>query len=483
MKRVRLLLAVPLFLSFTACGLLAKFNSEPLVITGTLSPEMNRSVSMSRSISSAITHIAAIPVVLLGSELEIQTQVPVLPNGSFELPFSASQSGDTLLLTINENAQTPLERSNGFIALQNGSGINLAALPLNSVTEDINLGDLDFDPVQRESLSSLSSIEQSRLFNATPDQLLDQIFRTNGAKNIINLYSNLRPTRAGEFRAGQEVNFESPLDLAVNQWSDHLYWLNTPYRFNKINFRMEVPDEDIDYTRVANEELFLLLTPSFPVSPRLEDKVFDPDNPIRYGGGWIDGGSPDADFSVFGPDDGGPPDGGIYLTFDFFNDVQPGVWILEIENGRQLAIADTGSFLTQTPDGVFIYPLPRLNITTDEADKVTAVQLEFYRFTPNANGYQIIPESLWNNYFTNLSLNLNYDIPGPNENEWLFGNDVKSFYEPVTDLYVIEDPEGAVPSNGYRLSFIGIRYENHGFGFDFRFAAQGGSLVMDFVQD
>lgn len=466
LRNLFLLLCASGLTALVTCTGIGPQNPSPNgpVIRGVLPTDLratSHTELQTQSLGTAVTRVGSIRIVAGNMNIQAVVSVPVQPDGSFEIPFSPQDAGNQLLITMNPDATDPIERSQGVIALANGSGINLAALPLDNVFDDLDLGSLNFDPATRESLSSLSSLQQSELFGLSAEELIDVIVRTNGARAFVTTFANYRESGAGQFGVKQEVGSYIRLvdSGGIHGWTDHLVWLDEQ-TFRTLEFRMPIPDDDIDFERVSSGELTLLLTPPYEIAAR-NNEVFGPDRPVRFSGSgdWSNAEALGANFNVWEEE----PDGGLYLGFGTSEEISAGVWILEIEGGRQLAIADTSSDITSTADGTYLYYLPSVRLDVDTVTgRIERIRFRMYRYSAVAGTYVHASPEEWRDRMMELGLQITYrDSDSEQGSEWFFGSDVGPEIVPQTEIYVARDVYPPAPDDGFELESISFLFKMH----------------------
>jgi len=164
-----------------------RVSGDPVAITGKLGTEFDPRVSASnllvaRSIASAVSGIASIPLIAGNANITETITTDVSSDGTFTVNLQPDSGESYLLLLINSYATFLGDKCAGVLALRSGASSDLVALPLDLAKRDLDFGTVSLSGDAAIASTSLESQQEN--FDLTFDQLFEAVIRGNLYKHI-----------------------------------------------------------------------------------------------------------------------------------------------------------------------------------------------------------------------------------------------------------------------------------------------------------
>ena len=442
------------------------------ILSSVHSPERENSLKsnigatvFNRSLSSVVTHVAAIPVVTEEVDAEkIQETVDnaetleVEDDGSFEA--NVSSDSNYLLLLINRDAESRENIVKGYISVQDGNE-TLVQFPTEFALDDFALGNLTDDTEKSESVS------ESELAVSLDKETLGVWARVDDVlKMIQNYYTNYNQVTGEYYRL--ETTFE---------WEPDSYPINSrlsPEDLDYSGFKLDIYTNAISdqkFRTYRDEERTIALFP--PEGFINEDElVYEDGEPISnkrhpnssYDPKRTDHYFQDEDLAM---DDSTIWDGefcfSCYRTFDV-DSVIPGTWYLaegdssDRDQMNELAAFDLGAASPFDEAGNPRVFLPAVTVKVEEGYRITDVIVDFFQYNEVTGTYEPVADEVMNEQVSSLHVGLG-DWNGDSSSS----ERIDEHFNPITETY--SDLEGEWYIGDYpgeydrEAEIIGISYK------------------------
>lgn len=436
---------------------------DPIGISGRLGSGLSAAQSLSsgevasRSIASAVSGIASIPVIAGSASIGPDTEVlSILADGTFSATLQPEADASWLLLLVNEGAATLEEKASGFISFRDPSGVDLSLLPLGNAMRDLEFGTISSDISGVSSEYSLAA--RADTFAESFASLLETAYRDNVFKHAKNLYVNL-DTASGQWMMERTRCYATGTTAqAVNAFMSVEQWEFTP----GFNMRIDAQNPDgHDYDSIASGFDDIEIVPPEAITLKNTDPplVFSPEYPLLVS---VARALPSGNALWFSADTGRlEPDGGYVVEFDGEENLGNGFWRFNLLKGgarSELALFDIQSAdpFTADADQAFLYYLPSINIAIDNAGMILSVAVSWFAWDPLVRTYRAVMDpaafnSLVGTYTTGL-VSMKTDPDGINYNDEESSNN-EALFLPARAWYL-----GDVPAGGTKVDWLLVNY-------------------------
>lgn len=297
----------------------------------------------SRSIAGAVSAIASFGVV--AGQLQPQTPVGVLADGSFSVPLGEDDEGDQVLLFADGAAPGVRERfdSTGFIVLPTADGGGMARIPVSEALVDtVDLGTISLDVASNLGFSSLDRDAQAAVFGMGFDRLQAYYRFDNVLRMARNLYVNNDPASDQWVDAGSGQSSSYLLSSIKNSYSSPTA---VPHRVFSVNFNIKFPADHV-YADIAAGTVIVEVYPPADITIDQTSNVYGSTKPLRTNGG------PDLGngWMVMSTSIGYS----LGLSIDDSSGIPGGTWIIK-KDGADFALFDFASLAPYDDEGHFLY--------------------------------------------------------------------------------------------------------------------------------
>ncbi len=367
-----------------------------------------------------------------------KVKISINSDGTFtlNLPKTATVDNSTfnldwLLLLINSKAQNKTDMIVSYIAL-NDLTDSLLWMPISNATDNVDLGQLT--PVGNEARSSTTLSDVSNSFTLSLDQLKQIAKSDDVLKNIKNVFLNYNES-TGEYWFLQPYFAWKDIPGSIkNQWSNP-----ANLQFIGYAFYLETNNTtDPTFNEICNGTKKLRFYPPETVSLMDNSKSFGLSAPIETEQGQIqqrqDGAQECGGTYFYLRDDTNTNSFHAGYMYNFIvgddnllspiSSSQPfptGYWLLKSFDGNQETEIGKFDLTAASPfdsNGKPIIFLPSLNVSVDNNNNITSVQLKFYKYDSQNGWTEVTDPTIINKMFTSLSVTFNdYDGTTSNSNQ------------------------------------------------------------------
>lgn len=390
-------------------------------------------VSGARSLSSAATTIAALP--LVGAEPQPEVVAETDESGGFAFAVNPSDDSQYAFLNYDPDLGVGVEQFLGFIELPAGESESSTAWPLGNADGGsvVSLGSMT--AADGEFLPTTDSNEIYETLNTDQQALILQATRDNFVKSVKNSYLNDRESLPFGINFIHTIVFE-PL---INAWPD---------------------ESTVGTVPASTESRNSIITVQF-TEPSLElwEGIRDGTRAFRVEPPEPVGTGDDAPTEILTREHLDFPDPSAFsLTIDM--SLHPGDWRVYLDDTK-IAVYDWALEIPIDAERRNIYFTPAYFIEADASRRIQSITLRWYLYDPAAGTYERFDLSedrqlpLVNDFYTVSLTSYGEDRPdGERSNQTVEIAPVPGTPTPVpVELYVPPAPEG---STG--LSWIGTYY-------------------------
>lgn len=436
-------------------------------VSGIISPvEQSRSLSESRSIGSAVSHIGAFSITTGG---DFGTVLPkreeqVNSDGSFSIPLS--KNDDYILLLLNKWAGTKEELISGYIAINSGDN-NLILFPGSGIVEDLNLGFLE--PSAGEYVSEFGLTDKVSSYSISLETLRELAKIDSVFKGLSNTYRNQ------DIDNGLYYHFQTEFSMYGDLYSSlQTYTVVEEYTYGGYRLNMTTNNTfRLDYAAIANGEEIITVIPPTDIFIHGDDNPFNQERPFTNDGAVVTSDLwEEATATRF---TNGIISGRYYngvLHFDVgtgasLSGTPPsGLWYYET-NGETFALAETSIISPLTPDEKVFLPVPSIRCITDSQGRLESIDVQWYIL----DGETYLPvnnSDLFTNYFSDYYIVLE-DADGLNSNGGLRihenSTEISSTYQFTEDWHIRDNHTEDV----LEVDYLHIDFSIHNIGMHFSF--------------
>lgn len=342
-----------------------------------------------------VDQITAIPVPKTGnidySQVYQHIQnLDILSNGSFNIPLT-NQNYDWVYLLINTSNHIT-NQVVGFITLKS-SNDSLVSMPVNSITNDIQLGTVNI--TGNEAISSIDLSSNLASFNLSEASVLQMAKMDDVVKSVMNDYMNYHTNTGLFYHAGLSYH----LDMSTSKLAGQTYSLPQDFIFRGYSVNFEHNNTLLSPPNMLNNQNLIEIFPPenvfiyYPKDAPGVGRTYGTTIPISStnittcqtnGDMYLCSSSADFAAGFFDSKQGGSfGTPGSMLTTNLVK----GLWTVKL-NQQPIAWADFELSYPYSADGTFLGLIPSLKLTLDGASKIQRIDIKWFLYNKNTLSYQ-----------------------------------------------------------------------------------------------
>lgn len=421
----------------------------------------------SRSIGSAISHIAAIPLIAASLDIKATEEFEVADDGTFSADLS--KENEDYLLILKDSSLPEAEQVQGYLALPYAEE-SLISMPVGeALLNDLDVGNLQF--TGNEAISELDIAAYDEYFSLPGQEIEDRALSDDMLKRARNLW--LCDHDTWNVLPFTHFHWTGPLGKAANQWTtpdifksfDGWYSNIHIFNFEEAIFTNEdvLNGSVILAYHIPGDQTLIAVDGSSVTEPFTssditpQSLVLDPDIPVGEETSYIVEGE-ELFISVT------PNDYSIGPTHPFLDlPVPEGDWTVTA-NGEEIARYDIVLGSPVDEDAHIRAPVPSVRFETDPDDRVIGVSIgERYVYSQNSSDYVVINESTLESLFGASDVRIwFFGETGEEVISEFFGTSNSSDGIDSSEMeyewyYGIDEAE--VPDGGYLLTTLFFSYD------------------------